>query len=517
MYNSHFTLKENPFSIAPDPDYLYMSKMHKEALAHLVFGLKDTGGFVLLTGEVGTGKTTISRCLLEKLTKDTSVAFIINPALTDKELLATICDELDIECKNKYSLKELTDSILDFLLKNYAKDKETLLIIDEAQHLKPNVLEQLRLLTNLESNKKKLLKIILIGQPELKELLESNNLRQLAQRITARYHLKPLEKQDISNYIFHRLNVAGCKRSLFSKGSIKSLQKISNGIPRLINLLCDRALLGAFSSNKSFVDTKCINIAAKEILGNSFEHKKKVSAYYLLIAILFSTFLFLYIKFEFPINNSFRFPDLLSFTKSKQTQELSKLYKEAKTSKIAHLVLLDLWQEEISFATKACLRPTKSNLYCYKAKGSFDDALKLNHPAVVKLKTKNNKNYYATLLTVTKKKANIVVADRMLEVSKSWLEDAWQGEFTILWRAPIGYKSSINSRSSTYLVQWLENSLSYILQEKPRVIYKYDQVLEDKIRKFQQLKNEKVDAIAGARTLIHINLELAKNEPRILN
>ena len=182
MYRNFFSLSELPFSISPDPKYLFMSERHREALTHLTYGLGEVGGFALLTGEVGTGKTTISRCLMEQLPDNTQVAFILNPTLSSQELLATLCDQLKIRYrKTDASLKNLTDKISEKLLKNHENEINTLLIIDEAQHLQPEVLEQLRLLTNLETNTKKLLQVILIGQPELQQLLQRRDLRQLAQ------------------------------------------------------------------------------------------------------------------------------------------------------------------------------------------------------------------------------------------------------------------------------------------------------------------------------------------------
>jgi len=271
MYTAYFGLKEKPFSIAPDPQYLFMSDRHREALAHLTYGLGDTGGFALLTGEVGTGKTTISRCLMEQLPDNTHVAFILNPMLSSQELLATICDELKIRYrKTGATLKTLTDKIQEKLLKNHQKKINTLLIIDEAQHLQPEVLEQLRLLTNLETNTKKLLQVILIGQPELQTLLKRRDLRQLAQRITARYHLLPLNPQEISLYIKHRLSVAHCFREVFSKAAIVAMHQICQGIPRLINLVCERALINAYSNNNTTIDKKSIITAAQDALGDDY-------------------------------------------------------------------------------------------------------------------------------------------------------------------------------------------------------------------------------------------------------
>lgn len=268
MYLNYFGLQELPFSIAPNPQFLFMSDRHREALSHLTYGLGDTGGFVLLTGEVGTGKTTVSRCLLQQLPENTHVAFILNPTLSSQELLATICDELKIRYrKTGATLKTLTDKIQEKLLKNHADNINTILIIDEAQHLQAEVLEQLRLLTNLETNTKKLLQVVLIGQPELQQLLQRQDLRQLAQRITARYHLMPLTQIEVTQYISHRLDVVKSPRMLFDKAAIKTIYKLSKGIPRLINLLCDRSLLKAYSDNNTVVNKKIVMAASIEALG----------------------------------------------------------------------------------------------------------------------------------------------------------------------------------------------------------------------------------------------------------
>jgi general secretion pathway protein A len=272
MYTSYFGLEEKPFSIAPNPDYLFMSDRHREALNHLTYGLGDTGGFVLLTGEVGTGKTTLSRHLMANLPENTQAAFILNPTLSSQELLATLCDELKIRYrKTGATLKTLTDKIQQKLLKNHSDNINTLLIIDEAQHLQPEVLEQLRLLTNLETNTKKLLQVILIGQPELQQLLQRRDLRQLAQRITARYHLLPLNRQEVEQYLKHRLSVAKCFRNIFDKSAVSAIHKICNGIPRLMNLLAERSLINAYNSNNALVNRKIVLQAAHDALGDEFQ------------------------------------------------------------------------------------------------------------------------------------------------------------------------------------------------------------------------------------------------------
>jgi len=268
MYIDYFGLKEKPFSIAPDPNYLYLSEQHKEALAHLLFGVSAHGGFVLLSGEVGTGKTTVSRALLHQMPERCEVAYIINPKQTDTELLQSICDEFGIYYYyegqgNNY----LVDLINEYLLGVHANGKNAVLIIDEAQNLGTDVLEQLRLLTNLETDTCKLLQLVLLGQPELSVMLGRRDLRQLAQRITARYHLQPLSLQETQEYIAHRLTVAGYRGKLFSLESIKLIYKASRGIPRVINIVCDRCLLGAYSSNAQLINSAIAKKSAEEVLG----------------------------------------------------------------------------------------------------------------------------------------------------------------------------------------------------------------------------------------------------------
>ncbi len=265
MYLSHFGLSETPFNITPDPRYLFMSDRHREAMAHLTFGVTQGGGFVQLTGEVGTGKTTICRCLLGQIPSDVEIALITDPKISEHELLAAVCDELRIPYPSKSSSKNLVDRLNERLLDSHARGRRTVLIIDEAQNLSREVLERVRLLTNLETARQKLLQIILIGQPELTETLARPDLRQLAQRITARYHLAPLRRRDVADYVTHRLAVAGCNRPLFTRGAIRELFKYTGGIPRLVNVVCDRALLGAYARNRHQVDGGMIKRASAEL------------------------------------------------------------------------------------------------------------------------------------------------------------------------------------------------------------------------------------------------------------
>ncbi len=268
MYRDYFGLREKPFAIAPNPRYLYLSELHREALAHLLYGISNEGCIILLTGEVGTGKTTICRCLLEQLPENTQVAMVLNPKLTIEELLQTICEELGISTgKQPPSSKESIDRLNAALLAAHARGENTALIIDEAQNLSVDLLEQLRLLTNLETNSHKLLQIVLIGQPELRRILDIAELAQLRQRITTRYHLQPLSAGQVGGYIRHRLAVAGASgpRPLFSPAAVREVARVSKGIPRVINILCDRALLGAYAEDREEVDGRTVRRAAKEL------------------------------------------------------------------------------------------------------------------------------------------------------------------------------------------------------------------------------------------------------------
>src|SRR5215468_4951823 len=272
MYLSFFGLNEKPFAITPDPRYLYLSERHAEALAHLLYGINEAGGFVQLTGEVGTGKTTIVRSLLAQTPKNAEIALILNPKMTAPEFLLTICEELGIGVPDSAteSLKDLVDILSGYLLRAHASGRRVVVVVDEAQNLAPTVLEQVRLLTNLETNTRKLLQIILIGQPELRELLARNELRQLAQRITGRYHLNPLTPAETAAYVRHRLRVAGATSDIFSPAALSEVHRLAAGVPRVINVVCDRALLGAYSTDRHRVTATLVRHAAAEVFGRRY-------------------------------------------------------------------------------------------------------------------------------------------------------------------------------------------------------------------------------------------------------
>ncbi len=268
MYLEYFGLTEAPFSITPDPAFVFLSQRHRDALAHLLYGVGQggSGGFVQLTGEVGTGKTTLCRCLLEQVPENTRIALVLNPLMTPHELLAAICEELGIQTFGlENSSKALVDQLNHYLLAAHEAGECVVVVIDEAQNLSPESLEQVRLLTNLETTKQKLLQVVLLGQPELRELLQRRSLRQLAQRITARYHLTPLGQVDAARYVGHRMQVAGAVRNPFRKSALKALYQRSHGVPRLINIIADRALVGAYAAEVRDIKAKLVHAAADEV------------------------------------------------------------------------------------------------------------------------------------------------------------------------------------------------------------------------------------------------------------
>ena len=268
MYLHYFGLNEAPFSITPDPAFVFLSPRHRDALAHLMYGIGQggSGGFVQLTGEVGTGKTTLCRCLLEQVPEGTHIALLLNPLVTPRELLAAISEELGIDISDSIdSTRLLVDGLNRYLLATHERGERVVVIIDEAQNLSPEALEQVRLLTNLETSKEKLLQIVLLGQPELRDLLQRRALRQLAQRITARYHLSPLGPKDTHLYVRHRMQVAGAERNPFRRSAMNALYQRSQGIPRLINIIADRSLISAFAKERLDVTAAMVHEAANEV------------------------------------------------------------------------------------------------------------------------------------------------------------------------------------------------------------------------------------------------------------
>src|ERR1039458_10228860 len=384
MYQSYFGLAEEPFSIAPDPRYLYMSRRHQEALAHLLYGVNAGGGFVLLTGEVGAGKTTVCRCLLEQIPESCDVAYIFNPKLTVEELLSTICAEFGIACPpGNTSVKVYIDCINAYLLDTHAKGRHTVLIIDEAQNLSADVLEQLRLLTNLETNQRKLLQIILLGQPELAAMLERPELRQLAQRIIARYHLGPLDRQEVAAYVQHRLGVSGAQRQLFPLALMGQLYRLSGGIPRIINVLCDRALLGTYAQSKERVDRATLKQAAREVFHNAAALPRSMMRPLLaglLLAVLAAVLYQTAGKTPSQAVAEAQAVAAKSAAALPEVLEWPATYPLSRSQEMAYAALFRAWGAEYQ-GENECRQAEAIGLRCLTARGGLDELRQLNLPA----------------------------------------------------------------------------------------------------------------------------------------
>jgi general secretion pathway protein A len=543
MYTEYFGLRDRPFSIAPDPEYLYMSARHREALAHLIYGFQTDGGFVLLTGEVGTGKTTVCRCLLEQVPDDAEIAFVLNPKVSAAELLETICDELGIDYPERTtSIKVFVDAINRFLLETHAEGRKTVLIIDEAQNLSVDVLEQIRLLTNLETNKKKLLQVIMIGQPELRDLLKRQELRQLEQRVTARYHLDPLNSTETVAYINHRLQVAGMERPLFTRGALRSIYRLSGGVPRLINLLCDRALLGAYATNNNNVTPKLVRTTAREIFGSEGQQglMKKLTPRALTLGagaifivagvVAFTAFLPPQSGSDTPLN-----PDKTSQQtvpsvpasgdpgtdprqESTSTFILDRsLWKNATRDAAAHQ-LFTLWGIPSAPTEKTLeAKAAEHGLNILERRGSLATLRKLNRPAILILEDDEERRRYATLIGLDSTHAVLSFAGHILRIEATELARHWRGDFILLWQAPAGYTTPVYPEHKGEIVSWLDRKLA-LINERPAVdegSLSLSGALLDELRQFQASKGLTPDGILGPVTLIHLRNATTGSGPRL--
>lgn len=522
MYKEYFGLKENPFSIAPDPHYFYMSEGHREALAHLVYGINSAGGFILLTGEVGTGKTMVCRCLFDHLPKNAEIAFILNPKLTVEELLASICDEFGISYPaGNRSNKVFVSAINDYLLNAHEEGKQAILIIEEAQNLSVEVLEQIRLLTNLETSERKLLQIILLGQPELRDMLAQPQLRQLSQRVIARYHLGPLTKDEVSAYVNHRLSVAGLVRhGLFSESILKKLFLLTGGIPRLINVICDRALIGAFVQGKDRVDKKTLMTATSEVSGRK-EHwwlqekayPKILAGFFFLLfaALALTTYLYIRIAQPVSINTIKTIPQKQPITTNMESAPAATLEKPANstgssTKDTAFKALFNQWNIKVNSKSRRtpCEQARENNLQCMEENGSFSDLRQLNKPAVLKFIDEKDGEYYAALLSLKGDIATLAIGNEIKTVDVREIVPKWSRDYTLFWRVPHKYKVRLIPGSRGPLITWLDQHLSLAqgldiqLDHRPA----YDDTLIRKIKEFQITAGLTPDGIVGERTLI---------------
>jgi general secretion pathway protein A len=527
MYQHHFGLAEAPFSIAPDPRYLYLSQRHQEALAHLLYGVSGDGGFVLLTGEVGAGKTTVCRCLLQQIPASCDVAYIFNPKLTVEELLSTICVEFGIAYPSgNASVKVFVDCINAYLLEAHAKGRHTVLIIDEAQNLSADVLEQMRLLTNLETNERKLLQIILLGQPELALMLERPELRQLSQRIVARYHLGPLTKSEVAAYVRHRLEISGARRTLFPAALMGRLYRLSGGVPRVINVLCDRALLGTYVQGKERVDRATLAQAAREVF--HLEQPRSLVRPLLVALVLVLGALLAMTLYQLEQRDTTTAPVPAAVAKpaapTAAAAPAKETPKEAKPAAVlsdtlewpadeprtrskamAFAALFRAWGADYA-GGDACREAEGLGLRCRSARAGLDELRRLNRPAVLLMRDDQGQEFHAALIGLDDKKATFAMGAETRAVGLAALAAQWAGQYTVLWRMPPDAREGIRPGERGPAVQWLMRQLA---QAQGRVADAgkdplFDSALERQVKQFQLAQGLIPDGAVGPQTVMRL-------------
>ncbi|MGC4061379.1 MAG: AAA family ATPase [Aquabacterium sp.] len=573
MYAQNFGLKQPPFSIAPDPRYLFMSERHREALAHLLYGVGGGGGFVVLTGEIGAGKTTVCRCFLEQIPRRCNVAYIFNPKLTVAELLRSVCDEFHIpyahEGTGQATIKDYVDPLNEYLLRTHAVGQNNVLIIDEAQNLSPDVLEQLRLLTNLETSERKLLQIILIGQPELRTMLARPELEQLAQRVIAHFHLEALSEEETGQYIAHRLSVAGLKRGrLFDSKTVHRIHQLTHGVPRRINVLCDRALLGAYAENKTRVDLRILDKAANEVFhaprpgGTAGMAAASASprvrgaslsgdwrpwlAGGLLLTAMASlggvAWLRQHQGAHGRMATSATKPGLAALASGAAAARASasaatasasgampsapmastlvdaaQIYPHAYRKESQALrALAPLWQITLADDGDPCYQAPRQQLACFRNSGGLALIRQLERPVVLLMHDDKEQPIYALLTGLKGQAAELQIEGKTYLLPLFALSTMWRGDFVTYWHTPPTYHSKVLPGQSGPVVEWLATQMARIDKgPAPNGKQVFDAALQARVYAFQMTQGLKPDGVVGATTFMQINRAIGIGEPRL--
>ncbi|MGH8371319.1 MAG: AAA family ATPase [Gammaproteobacteria bacterium] len=513
MYASYFGLTENPFAITPDPRYLFLSARHTEALAHLLYGVTESGGFIQLTGEVGTGKTTLIRSLLEKLPDNVDVALIINPRVSVMEFLRSICRELHVTVSPDSSPQQLIDTLNTRLLEAHAAALRVVLIIDEAQALSAEVLEQVRLLTNLETRTQKLLQIILVGQPELREILARQDLRQLAQRVTGRYHLEPLTARETSAYVHHRLGVAGAVAPIFGTAAMRALQRVTGGIPRLINVICDRALLGAYTRELRQIDARLVRRAAREVLGERRQHGSRVFVWVggLAVLLLSVTTILAASGYLPGFRSEHDKPSPVAAIKKPAIGPDTWLTNiaHATDTDTAFTSLFSLWNAHYSpGGGNACQQAKQDGLRCLYRRGTWNNLRSFDRPAIITLTDTQGGLHQVVMVALDTHTASLRAGKIQMNFPINTLEPMWYGEYLLLWRPNPDAPSALRPGMVGTAVGWLRTQLARLQNTPDSGNTTYDATLTDAVKHFQADQHLTVDGIAGEETLIHLNTML---------
>jgi len=576
MYNSFFGFKERPFQLVPNPAYLYLSRSHEEAMAHLVYAISQGDGFVEITGEVGTGKTTLCRAVLENLDQHTEAAYIFNPKLDSFQLLKAINDEFGVPSSGN-TVKELIDALNAFLMKKKMEGNKVVLIIDEAQNLNKDVLEQLRLLSNLETTTSKLLQIVLVGQPELGEMLDSHELRQLGQRITLSCYLTPLSYRETKEYIHHRIQVASQKPEVqFTPGALRAIYRYSGGIPRLINIACDRALLTAYGLNRKKISGPIARASIRELAARgdvrrlTLQRKKRLSlsmgvllGVFVAVLYLASLFLIIHRSVDLKINSLVQSGEI---ERPKVTQKVDPIKRPqsggdvfamtqespgtslevsplavsdlggflAKTNRhssraLAMKAVIDLWsgspesspllndmEDDWAFFKVAA---RQNGLWIQRVEGDLDSLLKFNLPAVLEFYLQGGGTpRYLTLAKMNGEDAVLLggTVEEGIQVDRGQLTFYWSRVAYVAWRDFLDLPATLSSRNSGDSVLTLKMFMHDLGYEDIDITPSYDEKTVQAIKQVQRKHGIPVDGVLGPLTKIALyNERTALNIPRL--